>query len=192
MKKPKCPGHAAATLLAAAMPLVLLVLVGGCGGASSSAEGSAARQQAPTAQPKNAEESIEGFGSEASDGERAAILGAEQGYLRSLAAKDYAAACERLAAGVHRSLLRLVAAKERKRVPCAAVLPVLLTPQASHVAAVQARGKIVKVRVEGERAFVVFHSPGARLFQFSLSEEGGAWRVATAAPSILAPTTPTP
>jgi hypothetical protein len=192
MKNPICPRHAAATLFAAALLMATPAVLagGGCGG-SSSPEGAAGKQFSP-ALPENAEESIEGFGGEASGAERAAILAAEQGYLRALAHKDYATACERLADGVHRSLRRLVAAKERKRVSCAQILPVLLTPEASRVAAVQARGKIVKVRVEGERAFVVFHSPGARLFQFALDEEGGDWRVTTAAPSILAPATKTP
>lgn len=132
------------------------------------------------------EKSIEGFGSEAKGADREAILSAEQAYLNALAAPDYAAACFYLAGGVHRSL-RQLAPKQLKAEGCRAILPRLLSPSAATTARQQAEGKITKVRVEGDRAFVVFHAPGAKLYLFPMAREGNSWKTTTAAASVLVP-----
>ena len=47
------------------------------------------------------------------------------------------------------------------------------------------------MRVRGDRALVVFHAPGARLYVFGLVNEDGDWRAATLIPSVLAPSAAT-
>ena len=40
-------------------------------------------------------------------------------------------------------------------------------------------------------ALVIFHAPGARLYVFSLVDEGGEWQAATLISSVLAPSAAT-
>ena len=45
--------------------------------------------------------------------------------------------------------------------------------------------------LQKKQAFVIFHAPGARLWTLPLSNEGGGWKVATLAPTVLAPSAAT-
>ncbi len=47
------------------------------------------------------------------------------------------------------------------------------------------------MRVQGDRAFVVFHAPGAKLYQMTMVQEGGNWKTATVAASVLVPSAAT-
>ena len=66
-------------------------------------------------------------------------------------------------------------------------MALLLAPSAAKAAAGQDEGKVAKVRVGGERGFVVFHAPGARLFSLAMVREGGEWKAGGAVGSVLAP-----
>jgi hypothetical protein len=167
-----------------------LLCLGGCGGGSSSSQGSTQSQSEPTtpsaAKEQNAEESIEGFGEEAEGSEREEVLDAFHGYLGAIADKDYPAACSQLAANVQQSLEQL-AAKAKKPLSCPQLLEALLSPQADQIARGQEEGKVTKIRVKGDSAFVVFHAPGARLYQLTMAREGGDWKAASAVGSVLTP-----
>ncbi len=132
------------------------------------------------------EKSIEQFGSEAEGSEHDAIVGSFKGYLEAIAGQDFTAACSYLASNVQRSLSQLPV-KGLKSKGCPAILPKLLAPTAKAVARQQAEGRITKVRVERGRAFVVFHAPGAKLFQMTMVRENGNWKAATVAASTLVP-----
>jgi hypothetical protein len=64
-------------------------------------------------------------------------------------------------------------------------------PTAVAIAREQANGHVTKVRVEGERAFVVFHAPGAMLYQLTMVRDDGEWKTATVASSVLVPSAAT-
>jgi hypothetical protein len=174
-----------ARLLAAAL---LLLLAGLClfacgqGGEDSTTNG----KQASHGHPPEGEKSIERFGSEAAGAQRQAILAAEQGYLRALSLAEFKRACALLAAPAHESLTQLAPGRLRAG-GCAAILPRLLSTRAPATARAQAEGEVRKVRAGGERAFVVFHAPGAKLFVFTMVREGGQWKASTAGPSVLVP-----
>lgn len=136
------------------------------------------------------EKSIEAFGSEAEGSGRSAVLGVFTGYLKGIAAKDYATACSHLAVTVQRSLEQLVTPALRRK-GCPAILPKLLSPTAAPIARQQAAGRITKVRVQGDRAFVVFHAPGAKLYMLTMTREGGEWKAALVAASVLVPSAAT-
>jgi hypothetical protein len=171
--------------------LLALLCLGGCGGGSSSSQGEAKQEQTTQGPPpeQNAEESIEGFGEEAEGSTRADVLAAFHGYLGAIAAKDYPAACAYLAASVQQSLSQL-AAKAKKPLSCPRLLEALLSPQADQIAEGQEEGQVTKVRVKGETAFLVFHAPGARLYELTLAKEGGEWKATSLSASVLAPSLP--
>jgi hypothetical protein len=62
-----------------------------------------------------------------------------------------------------------------------------LAPELAQSAGQQDKGKIVKVRLSGRQAIVVFVAPGASSWQLPLLEEDGRWKVAAATPGVLAP-----
>ena len=142
---------------------------------------------ATSAQPhRGGEASIEDFGTEAAGSERAAILASFQGYLNSVGAEDYATACGYLAASV-KSGLRQFSAAPLKAKGCAAILPKLLAPTVAAMAREQANGEVRRVRAQGNRGFVVFRAPGAKLYQQTMAREGGRWKVTTVAAPVLVP-----
>ena len=151
---------------------------------SSSATGQAGEREGGSA--GGGEKSIEGFGEEASGGERAAIVGAFEGYLNAMAAGEPAAACSYLSATVQGSLERF-ASRSLKRKGCAAILPGLLAPTAAAISREQANGEIIRVRIEGDRAFVIFHAPGAKLYEMPMVRESGGWKTGLVAAAVLVP-----
>lgn len=184
--------------LASCLLLVVALLLIGCGDGEE--DGTVAPESAPSAaaptqggskagegEPsRGGEASIEDFGEEAEGSERAAILDAFSAYLNALAGKEYAAACSYLAASVHSSLRQFVPAPLKAK-GCPALLPRLLAPTAPAIAREQAEGKIAKVRIDADRAFVVFHAPGAKLYQLPMAREDGGWKSTLVAASVLVP-----
>jgi hypothetical protein len=171
--------------------LVLAALAAGCGsgGSSTSAPSVAATSQSGAS--SGGEASIEEFGSEAEGASRAAILGAFTGYLRSIAAGDSGEACVYLSAAVKHSLSQLSASGSQEGAGCPVALSQLLAPAAAAIARRQARGRVIKARVKGAQAFVVFHAPGAKLYQLTMVREDGKWEAATVTASVLVPSAAT-
>ena len=155
-----------------------------CG--QSSEDSTTTGHQASHPHPEEGEKSVEEFGTEASGSQRQAILAAEQGYLRALSASEPERSCALLASQVRESLRQLVV-KRLKDEGCAAILSRLLSPQAPATSKAQAEGEVTKVRVQGDRAFVVFHAPGAKLYVFTLVREGGKWKASAVGASVLVP-----
>ena len=187
-----------------ALPLlVLALLLAGCGGSDSNsstvATGSTSSSNGTStgdspdggsgshdSSSAGGEASIENFGSAAGGSTKAEILGAFHGYLNAVATHDAAGACSYLSSIVQDSMSQLVAPRLKSK-GCTAILPALLSPTAATIARDQARGEITRVRVQGDRGFVVFHAPGASLYQLTMVREKGAWKAATVAASILVP-----
>jgi len=181
-------------LLATALTLVALAPAG-CGGGEGASTGSSAAAVPKSAPERPArsrpggepggEASIEGFGAEAEGAPRAAILSAFHGYLGALAAGNHMAVCAHLAAVVRRSLARLAGGS--KPPPCPRLLSALLSPEAPATAREQRGGRVRNVRIAGERGIVVFHAPGAKLYQMPMAREAGEWKVGLLAASVLVP-----
>lgn len=168
------------------LTLLLAAIASGCGEDGETTTASPTSTSEAKDEHRGGEKSIEDFGAEAGGSDRAAILADFHSYLRALAAKEFAKACRGLAAGVRRSLKRLVGGGP-KAPGCTVVLPDLLAPTAPIIAREQANGEITKVRVEGGRAFVIFRAPGAKLYQLTMVREGGEWKAGLVAASVLVP-----
>jgi hypothetical protein len=170
----------------------------GCGSGSDTSSISTSASGSETSESKGSkseshfeggEEDVEEFGTEAEGAAKHTASAAEQRYLSAVAERDYAAACALLSKSLTGSLEAMV--KPGRELACGQILERLLSPTASRVSAQQADGEVFKVRVEGDRAIVVFHAPGARLWALPLSREGGAWKVTALGASILAPSAAT-
>jgi hypothetical protein len=179
---------------------LLLTLVGsGCGGDGNTASSSSSSGQETSSEESSGEDStstsqeseesvggeksIEEYGAEAGGGERGAILSSFHNYLQAIAAGDNSTACSYLSVRVQQGLRQLV----KQRASCEQILPKLLAPTAAAISRQQDNGKITKVRVKGDQAFVVFHAPGAKLYMLGLVREGGEWKATTVAASVLVP-----
>jgi hypothetical protein len=156
-----------------------------CGGGSGS-QGTSS--EATSTHYEGGEKSIENFGSEASGDSRAAVLAAFHGYLGAVAARDYPKACAYLAASVKQSLEQF--SKGRLK-GCEELLPKLLSPTAPVISREQDEGRVTKVRVQGDRAFVVYHAPGAKLYQLTMSSEDGEWKTDVVGGAVLVPSAAT-
>jgi hypothetical protein len=170
-----------------ALCLCLSLLVG-CGGGGDPTGSSRLDTvaSATATESESAEASIEGFGEEASGSDREALMLVFHGYLEAIAGGDREAACSYLGGRVRYSLEQL-ASKAKKSPSCAELLGVLLSPEANEIAKSQDEGQVRKVRLQGDTAFIVFHAPGARLFQMNLGREGDEWKVTSLSASVLAP-----
>jgi hypothetical protein len=180
--------------------LALGLLICGCGGGGSTAGSPSSSQSQDSneaqqetakspAREEGAEVSLEGYGTEAGGSDRETLLATFHGYLGALAQADDEKACSYLAASVRESLRRL-AAKAKKSLECPQLLEALFSPQAGEIARAQDEGKITRVRIKGDDAFVVFHAPGARLYQLTMAREGGEWKTTALSASVLAPSIP--
>ncbi len=160
---------------------------GGSGGGSSasttstSPSGSAGSRSQPAG-----DNSIQTFGQEATGSDRSSLTGAFGGYLGAMAVRDYSKACTFLSRQTTKSLEQIVVAQLRAK-GCTAILPKLLSGSASVNARQQAAGAITAVRVKGDRAFVLYHAPGARLYTLTMVREKGAWKVTTLTGTVLIP-----
>lgn len=168
------------------IPLLVLVLaftLASCGG-DDSTEATTTSAPATDAPRETGEQSVESFGAEADAADRDEIVAAEQAYLEALASEDYAAACGLLGRQAQASIEQFAGPKASG---CQEILPRLLAASAAATARAQADGKIAKVRVEGDQAFVIFSAPGAKLYVFTMVREGDEWKATTLSPSILVP-----
>ena len=178
--------------------MVFAAVIAGCGGGSDSTQSTAAGstvENAPQAggsekPAESGEESVERFGSEAEGTEKSEVLAAEQGYLSAVAGGDFGAACAFVPKGAAHSLEAMAGPGGAGR-GCREILPQVLSKTEPKIAEQQLDGNIVKVRVQGTRALVIFHAPGARLYVFPMGREGGAWKVGTLTATVLAPSAAT-
>lgn len=128
--------------------------------------------------------SVQRFGSEAPAEEREAASRVVVSYLRARAAKDYGAECAALARSTVAPLRRLIASSHRGRqVSCVDALGALAGSRPAPENPLT--GPIGSLRVDGDRAFALFHGRGGVDYTLSMQREGPIWKVATLEPVPL-------
>jgi hypothetical protein len=139
---------------------------------------------------EGSEKEVENAGSEAKGAEEKAVLLAERTYLTAIAAGDYPKACTVVSPSIEASLQAMVPTQAGRR-NCPEILAKLVGGGAARVVRPQLEGKVVRVRIEKDHGFVIFHAPGARLYAFPMSREGGRWLVGALNAAVLAPSAAT-
>jgi hypothetical protein len=126
------------------------------------------------------------FGSEASGGNRAAIVAAMHSYLSAIAAGDWGAACGQLSTPIQHQLVVLLAhANGLRGRGCAAALGALLGHTPESLRREQTQLSVIAVRAQGDRAFVLYRSARLPHAMISMLRETGGWKAGVLAGSTV-------
>jgi hypothetical protein len=136
---------------------------------------------------KGGDNSVQEFGSEAEGSEFETAAAALHSFLDARAQGDWAAACSYISKSVVESFEQLAArAKQGGGAGCAAVLEELTNPAAKQAMKEEAaRANAGSLRTEGERAFLIYTGADKTVIAMPITNEGGAWKVASPAGTPL-------
>lgn len=136
---------------------------------------------------KGGDNSIQEFGSEAPESEFDEAAAALHNFLDARAAGDWAATCSYMSKSMTESLEKLVAqAKQAKHTSCAEVLGKLTNPAAKQeLQAEAAQADVGSLRIEGDRAFVIYTGIDKTVLAMPMAHEGGSWKVTSLAGTPL-------
>jgi hypothetical protein len=136
---------------------------------------------------KGGDNSVQEFGGEADTSERDAAAVVLHNFLDARAEGNWAAACEYMSKATIKSFESLAAqAKGTEETSCGAILESLINPAAKHSMKEEAsQTDVGSLRVEGERAFLIYTALGGTVFAMPMANEGGDWKVASLAGTPL-------
>jgi hypothetical protein len=125
------------------------------------------------------------FGNEASGTGRAAVLAGLHEYLTAISVGDWGAACVELSTEIKRQLQLLLShAKGLNRAhSCPQALGGLLGRNPPAVRQQLAQVDVIGVRITGDHASVLYHSPQFQHAKISMIRESGRWRAGVISPS---------
>lgn len=129
-----------------------------------------------------ADNSIPEFGTEAPTSEFEAAAAALYGYLDARAHSDWERACSYISRAAAASLSQLT---DSGGASCARSLAALSEGVAAAALREAAVAEVGALRVEGQRAFLLFHGAGGADYFMPVARQGSAWKVAAIAPSPL-------
>jgi hypothetical protein len=136
---------------------------------------------------KGGDNSVQEFGSEAEGSELEAAAAALHGFLDARAAGNWAATCSYMSKSVVESFEKLAAqGKQGEGASCAKTLAALTNPAAkSDMKAEADRANVGSLRIEGERAFLIYTGAGKTVLAMPMADEAGTWKVASLAGTPL-------
>ena len=136
---------------------------------------------------KGGDNSVQEFGGEADTSELDKAATALHNFLDARAAGDWGAACSYMSKSIVESFEKLAAqAKQLKNTSCAEILGKLTNPAAKReLLAEAAKADIGSLRIEDERAFVIYTGTDKTILAMPMANEGGAWKVASLAGTPL-------
>jgi hypothetical protein len=150
----------------------------GPGNDSSADEGSASFRT------PGGDNSIQGFGAEASSAEVDEASRALSSYMEARAEDDWAKQCTLLARAAVAPLEQLGSRSAQfKGAGCAAILEALLGAGPASTRANTLTNGIASLRVEGDRGFALYHGAGGADYFVPMIKEDGEWKVGAIAPN---------
>jgi hypothetical protein len=149
-----------------------LLVLSACGGDSSSSQSTPSEGQPESSR-------LSSFGQEAGSDEREAASRVLEENLRARAAEDWPAQCASLSASLTKEIVEraeLITAKKGAG-SCAKGLELEAEPVPASVLKDPMTGPIDALRVEGKKAYALFHGAGNMGYAMPMVEEGGRWKV---------------
>jgi hypothetical protein len=128
---------------------------------------------------KQGDNSIQTWGLEASDAQRAAASKAVQTYLNARAARKWGTVCQLLAAKPRREQTQFA-----QGASCARVMASFAANAEGSVLREEAQIEVLSFRVGKRYAFLIYRRPDG-IFATALAREAGAWKLLTVTPSPL-------
>jgi hypothetical protein len=130
---------------------------------------------------KGGDNSVQEFGEEGSDSEFEQAAAAVHGFLDAREERDWEAVCSNLAASVTKGLKALAGKSEKLAgAGCVKIMGTILANAPESAFKGEAAADIGSLRVEGDRAFVIYRA-GDDVLAMSMKREDGTWKVATLA-----------
>lgn len=170
---------ARSTLLALTAAAVLALA--GCGGGegeTSTTTTSSSKAPAPgVPTSKEGDNSIQTYGLEASNAERAQATALVQAYLNARASGNWAKVCSYLAAKPRAEQERFAGGA-----PCAKAMASFAAHAQTSVLEEEARIAVLSFRVGGKYAFLIYRRPDG-IWATALTREAGNWKVVSVTPA---------
>lgn len=151
------------------------------GGPSQSQQAPASRPQevakATSEEEESADQSIQEYGSEAGESEESEVVEAMRGFVKDLAASDYAGVCQDLSSSVRRQLEAFTQAQKSSEKPsCPQFLQKMIRNPEKDKAKRILAGVVTRVRVTDKNAFLLVKPQGEPVSYFVFSHEEDAWK----------------
>jgi hypothetical protein len=136
---------------------------------------------------KGGDNSVQEFGEEAGSSEFEAAAAVVHDFLDARAEGNWAAACTYMSKATIESFETIASrSKQGKDLSCGAILVGLINPAAKPDLKTEAeKADIRSLRVEGERAFVIYTGVDGTTIAMPMANEGGEWKVAALAGAPL-------
>ena len=136
---------------------------------------------------KGGDNSVQEFGEEAEAQELDAAAVALHDFLDARAQGNWAAACQYMSKETVESFEKLAAqAKQIEDKSCGGILEKLTNPAAKASMEAEAeKANVGSLRIEGERAFVIYTGVDGTILAMPMANEGGDWKVASLAGTPL-------
>ncbi len=136
---------------------------------------------------KGGDNSVQNFGDEADESERDQASAAVHGFLDARANQDWNEACSYLATPVKEQLESVAEKSEQlKDANCAAILEALASQANPKLLREEAaKADIGSLRIEDERAFLIFRGLDNTVYTIPMVDEDGDWLLGSIAPTPL-------
>ncbi len=136
---------------------------------------------------KGGDNSVQEFGEEADTSEFDAAAAALHNFLDARAEGNWAATCQYMSKSTIESFEKLAAqAKQIEDKSCGGILEELVNPAARGEMKIEAeKANIGSLRIEGERAFVIYTGTNGTVLAMPMANESGGWKVASLAGTPL-------
>jgi hypothetical protein len=134
---------------------------------------------------KGGDNSIQDFGSEASAADRTAAARVLTTYLGAISSGDAKTACSLLASTMTQRLQQLGQGAQGQASGCPALIGRLTASMPAREKQQLGDVRVLSVRVDGDRGFVIFDGVGGKVDNMPMSKEAGAWKVAGVGPIPL-------
>lgn len=135
---------------------------------------------------RGGDNSVQDFGAEAGESELGEAAAALHGFLDARAARDWATACDYVSGDIVESLRQLATrSKQLRDKGCPQLLAALTGGVSQAALAEAAEADVGALRIEDDRAFLLYHGARNTDYTMPMASEDGSWKVAALAGTPL-------